>query len=223
MNKIQGVIFDLDGTLIDSEPLWQKAEIRLFGEEGLFLTPDDCRKTMGLQTSEAVRYWLNKILNKKKSVDVLTKELNEIVIGLIKEESNIKDGALEVLELIRNKKIPMAIASSSTIKLIEAAVEKFNLQKYFSVIWSGDYETFGKPHPGIYISAANKLKIDPVYSIAIEDSFNGMISAKAARMKLAAYLDDGRFNDTKYDFADLKLESFHNFGHTELEFLQSLM
>ena len=117
----------------------------------------------------------------------------------------------------------MAIASSSTIKLIEAAIEKFELQKYFSLVWSGDYEKYGKPHPDIYLSAAKHLKIDPVYTVAIEDSFNGMISAKAARMKVIAYLDDRRINDTKYDFADLKLESFYNFGHAELEFLQTIM
>jgi HAD superfamily hydrolase (TIGR01509 family) len=223
MNKIQGVIFDLDGTIIDSEPLWQKAEIQLFGEEGLYLTGNNCRETMGLQTYEAVKHWHNKIPVKNRSIEELTIALNKSVIELIKQECEIKPGVIEVMELLRNKKIPLAIASSSTIKLIEAAVEKFELQKYFSLIWSGDFEKTGKPHPGIYLSAANRLNIDPVYTIAIEDSFNGMISAKAARMKLVAYLDDGRINDTKYDFADFKLESFYNFGHAELEFLQTIM
>ena len=223
MNSIQGAIFDLDGTIIDSEPLWQKAEISLFKEEGLHLTSNDCRKTMGLQTYEAVKYWHNKIPIKKRTIEELTIELNKRVIELIRNESEIKPGIIDVMEIFRNKNIPMAIASSSTIKLIEVSVEKFELQKYFSVIWSGDFEKNGKPHPDIYLSAASSLKIDPVYTIAIEDSFNGMISVKAARMKVVAYLDDGRINDTKYDFADLKLESFHNFGLAELEFLQTLM
>jgi HAD superfamily hydrolase (TIGR01509 family) len=223
MKKIQGAIFDLDGTIIDSEPLWQKAEIRLFGEEGLFLTGNDCRQTMGLQTYEAVKHWHNKIPIKKRSIEELTLALNSSVIELIKNEGEIKPGVIKAMELFRNENIPMAIASSSTIKLIEAAVEKFELQKYFSLIWSGDFEKIGKPHPGIFLSAATKLNIDPVYTVAIEDSFNGMVAVKAARMKLVAYLDDGRINDTKYDFADLKLESFYNFGHAELEYLQTIM
>jgi mannitol-1-/sugar-/sorbitol-6-/2-deoxyglucose-6-phosphatase len=220
---IQAVIFDLDGTIIDSEPLWQEAEISLFAEEGLFMTNQDCTKTMGLQTYQAVKYWHNKIPVKKRSVEELTVALNRRMMQLIRQKGEIKAGIKEILELISDKKIPMAIASSSTISLIEAVVDKLEIRKYFKSISSGDFVKYGKPHPEIFLLAASELKVDPVYCVAIEDSFNGMISAKAARMKLIAYLDDGRINDTKYDFADLKLESFHNFSIKELEHLQYLM
>lgn len=220
---IQAVIFDLDGTIIDSEPLWQEAEIGLFAEEGLFLTSQDCVKTMGLQTYQAVKYWHNKIPTKKRSVEELTEALNSRMMGLIGLKGEIKPGVREAIEIIHGRKIPMAIASSSTIKLIEAVVKKLDLGKYFQVISSGDFVKHGKPNPEIFLLAASELKVDPMHCIAIEDSFNGMISAKAARMKLIAYLDDDRFNDTKYDFADLKLESFHNFNVAKLEYLQKLM
>jgi mannitol-1-/sugar-/sorbitol-6-/2-deoxyglucose-6-phosphatase len=220
---IQSVIFDLDGTIIDSEPLWQEAETSLFADEGLFLTGEDCIKTMGLQTYQAVKYWHNKIPVKKRSVEELTEALNSKMMELIKQKGEIKPGVKEVILILHEQKIPMAIASSSTIKLIKAVVDKFDLGKYFPVISSGDFVNHGKPNPEIFLLAASELKADPLFCIAIEDSFNGMISAKAARMKLIAYLDDGRINDTKYDFADLKLESFYNFSHADLEYLQKLM
>lgn len=220
---IQAVIFDLDGTIIDSEPLWQEAEISLFAEEGLFLKGEDCIKTMGLQTYQAVKYWHNKIPVKKRSVEELTEALNAKMMELIRDKGKIKPGVKNVIEMIYNKKIPMAIASLSTIKLIETVVDKLNLRKYFPIISSGDFVKHGKPNPEIFLLAASELKVDPMFCIAIEDSFNGMISAKAARMKLIAYLDDGRINDTKYDFADMKLESFHNFSQADLEHLQKLM
>jgi sugar-phosphatase len=145
------------------------------------------------------------------------------MMELIRDKGEIKPGVKNVIEMISNQKIPMAIASSSTIKLIEAVVDKLNLRKFFPIISSGDFVKHGKPNPEIFLLAAAELKADPMYCIAIEDSFNGMISAKAARMKLIAYLDDGRINDTKYDFADLKLESFHNFNQSDLEHLQKSM
>jgi mannitol-1-/sugar-/sorbitol-6-/2-deoxyglucose-6-phosphatase len=220
---IQAIIFDLDGTIIDSEPLWQEAEISIFAEEGLNLTNQDCIKTMGLQTYQAVKYWHNKIPVKKRSVEELTDALNAKVMDLIKAKGEIKPGVRELIEMLYGQNIKLAIASSSTIRLIETVVNKFNLRTYFPVISSGDYVEFGKPNPEIFLLAASELKADPLYCIAIEDSFNGMIAAKAARMKLIAYLDDERFHDTKYDFADLKLESFHNFSKADLEQLQKIM
>jgi len=220
---IEGVIFDLDGTLIDSEPLWQEAEIAMFESEGLKLTKTDCMQTKGLQPYDAVKYWHRKLNNPGRTVHNLTVELCESVIKLIEKNGKLKEGVSEVLGFWSNKKIPMAIASASPMKLIEAVVEVNNLSKYFSVIYSGDFEKIGKPHPGIFISTAKQLKADPVFTVVFEDSFNGMIAAKAARMKLVAFLDEGNFMETKYDFADLKLESFYNFGAADYKFLESLM
>jgi mannitol-1-/sugar-/sorbitol-6-/2-deoxyglucose-6-phosphatase len=166
---IEGVIFDLDGTLIDSEPLWQEAEIELFEREGLKLTKTDCMQTKGLQPYDAVKHWHRKLINPGRSVHNLTVELCENVIKLIEKNGKLKEGVSEVLGFWSNKKIPMAIASASPMKLIEAVVEVNNLAKYFSVIYSGDFEKIGKPHPGIFISTAKHLKADPVFTVVFED------------------------------------------------------
>jgi sugar-phosphatase len=118
--------------------------------------------------------------------------------------------------------LPLAIASSTVNRLIDAILDHFELKDYFDIMCSAESEPYGKPHPGIYLTAANKMKVKPENCVAIEDSLNGMISAKAARMKLIAYLPEGKNRDTKYDFADLKLESFHNFGPSELEYLHTI-
>ena len=220
---IEGIIFDLDGTLIDSEPLWQDAEIKIFAEEGLQLTREECSQTMGLLPYDAVKHWHRKIINPTKSVEDIVIEMRDSAFNLIMERGSLKEGIAEVLEFLNNKGVPMAIASASSMKLIEAVAQKFDISKYFRLFYSSDSENYGKPHPAVFISTAQHLKVDPVFTVVFEDSFNGMIAAKAARMKLVAFLDEGRFNDTKYNFADLKLESFYNFGSAEYKFLESLM
>ena len=221
-NMIQGIIFDLDGTLVDSEPLWQEAEINIFKEEGLSLTREDCLKTKGLPSYEAVKFWHDKLENPTKEAALLTQELNQSVINIMKDKGELKDGVMETLDLCKSKGLPMGIASASSMAHIKTVVDKFKLHDYFNLIYSGDFERFGKPHPGIYISACKKLKIDPVYSFAIEDSFNGILAAKAARMKVVALLDEGQFNDVTYGFADLKLESLTQFGQKEYDYISSL-
>ncbi len=219
---IEGIVFDLDGTLINSEPLWQEAEIELFATEGLEITREDCKKTKGLPSCEVVKYWHAKVKEPKKEVPLLTQELNHNVIELLKEKVELKLGVIEMLDFCKTKKLPMGIASASSMAHIKAVLDKFELNNYFNLIYSGDFERFGKPHPGIYISACKKLKINPVCSLAIEDSFNGILAAKSARMKVIALLDEGQINETIYDFADLKIERFPDFNQEKFTFLEAL-
>ena len=220
---IEGVIFDLDGTLVDSEPLWQEAEINIFREQGLELSREDCNKTKGLPSQEAIRYWHTRLENPTKEVALLTQELNQSVINLLRDKGELKPGTTEILDFVKSKNLPMGIASASSMAHIKTVIDKFELNNYFSLIYSGDFERFGKPHPGVYISACEKLKIDPTRSVAIEDSFNGLLAAKSARMKAVALLDEGQIDETIYNFADLKIESLSNFGPADFEFLQSLL
>ncbi len=105
---------------------------------------------------------------------------------------------------------------------LTAALEQVQLADYFRVINSGDNEEVGKPHPALYLGAARKLGIEPVHCLAFEDSFNGAISAKAARMKLVAVPDKHDFAGTRFDFADLKIASLIDFKKENFEHLQSL-
>jgi sugar-phosphatase len=219
---IKAVIFDFDGIIIESEPLWIEAEIKVFETIGITLTPELCRQTTGLNTQDSIQYWYDIHHWTGKSKFQIYKEIMEAMQILILDQVDLKEGFLDVLQLFVDKKMPMAVASASPLKLITTALKKFHLFEYFDIINSGENEETGKPHPALYLGAARKLGADPVNCLAFEDSFNGAISAKAARMKLIAVPDKQDYATTRFDFADLKIASLKDFKNNDFEYINSL-
>lgn len=219
---IKAIIFDFDGIIIDSEPLWVESEIAVFKSVGVDLSPDLCRQTTGLNTQDTIQYWFNVYHWTGKSVFQVYKEIMETMQNMILERADLKDGFLDVLQLFVDKKIPVSVASSSPLKLITTALKKYHLFEFFKVISSAENEEHGKPHPALYLGAARKLGINPVNCLAFEDSFNGAIAAKAARMKLVTVPDSHDFQSTRFDFADLKLETLRDFKEKHFEQLNLL-
>ncbi|MBN2523136.1 MAG: hexitol phosphatase HxpB [Bacteroidales bacterium] len=220
---IQGVIFDMDGTLVDSEPLWKEAELEVFHNSGLEISERYLIDARGLPTLDAVKFWLNNLKYEGISPDLLASQINSRAEELILGKGKIMPGAIDALKFLKDKGLPLAVASSSSMHLIKHVVRIHQMDLYFDLLFSGDDEPHGKPHPGIFLSAARKLNIDPRYCVVFEDSVNGIFAAKAAKMKVVALLNDSKKEDTKYEMADLKLESFHNFGNSEYEYLELLM
>ena len=219
---IKAVIFDFDGIIVDSEPLWTLAEIEVFKTVGITLTDEMCRETTGLGTQDLVKYFYNAHPWTGKSSFQVYKEILETMQKFIFEKADLQEGFLDVLQMFVDKKFPIAVASSSPLKLITTALKKFHLFEFFKIISSADNEEFGKPHPALYLGAAKKMGIDPVNCLAFEDSFNGAISAKAARMKLVTVPDKHNFSSTRFDFADLKIPSLKDFKEKHFEHLNSL-
>lgn len=219
---IKAVIFDFDGIIIESEPLWVEAEIAVFKSIGIELTPELCRQTTGLNTQDTLEYWHGIYKWTGKSIFQVYKEIMESMQVLILERADLKEGYLDVLQLFVEKKLPVAVASSSPLKLITTALKKFHLFEFFKIISSAENEEHGKPHPALYLGAARKLGIDPVNCLAFEDSFNGAISAKAARMKLVTIPDGHDFTSTRFDFSDLKLSSLKEFREKQFEFINAI-
>jgi sugar-phosphatase len=219
---IKAIIFDFDGIIIDSEPLWVEAEMAVFKSVGVELSPIMCRQTTGLNTQDTIQYWFNVYRWTGKSTFQVYKEIMETMQNLILERADLKEGFLDVLQLFVDKKIPVSVASSSPLKLITTALKKFHLFEFFKVISSAENEEHGKPHPALYLGAARKLGIDPVNCLAFEDSFNGAISAKAARMKLVTVPDSHDFQSTRFDFADLKIATLKDFKEKNFEQLNLL-
>jgi beta-phosphoglucomutase-like phosphatase (HAD superfamily) len=219
---IKAVIFDFDGIIIDSEPLWMDAEIEVFKSVGVNLNHEMCRQTIGLNTHDSIQYWFDIYKWTNKTRSELYNEIIDAMQGLIVGKVDLKEGFTDVLQMFIDKKLPLAVASASPLRLIEAALKKFNLRDYFRIINSGDNEDAGKPHPALYLGAARRLGIEPVNCLAFEDSFNGAISAKAARMKLVAVPDKKDFAGTRFDFADLKIASLTDFKKEDFEQLQLL-
>ncbi|MGD2036026.1 MAG: HAD-IA family hydrolase [Bacteroidales bacterium] len=220
---MQAAIFDMDGTLIDSEPLWKEAEIEIFNRAGIALAEDKLIDARGLPTIDAVRFWLTEITLKGISVEQIAGNINQRAEELIIERAELMPGLKDVLNLFQEKGIPMAIASSSALDLIRQVVSSHHLGDFFDLLYSGEVEPAGKPHPGIFLSVAEKLQATPENCVVFEDSLNGIKAARAAGMKVVAFLGDAGTNRKEYDIADLKLQSFHNFGNEEYKYLESLM
>ncbi len=116
-------------------------------------------------------------------------------------------GATEAVALVANAGLKLGLASSSPMKLIDAVLEKMGLADAFKTRMSAEHMDFGKPHPQVFIDCAKKLKSHPVECLCVEDSFNGMIAAKAARMKCIVVPHADQFEEKRWAIADLKLSS----------------
>ncbi len=209
---IKAAIFDMDGLLIDSEPLWHEAEVKVFHEVGMLITSEMCTHTQGMRIDQVVHYWKERFPECTTSADKIVKDIMHCVISLVQEKGKPKDGMYDILNFMRSKEMKLAIASSSYMTLINAVVEKLSIATYFDVIHSAESEEYGKPHPGVYINAARKLNVDPEHCMAFEDSLNGVLAAKSARMTCVCVPDIAIKGSAKLAIADIILESLENFG-----------
>lgn len=209
---IKAVIFDMDGLLIDSEPLWHEAEIDTFKLVNISLTEKECMETTGLRLNELVDYWHRKYPWDNFSKEEVGKRLTEKLLGLVKEKGAAKKGAEHILEFMKSKKIKIALASSSLKIKIETVVDKLGIRSYFDELYSAEFEEYGKPHPGVYITTAKTLDVPASECLAFEDSFNGLLAAKAAKMKCVCVPDESIAGSPKLAIADVVLPTLSDFN-----------
>lgn len=220
---INAVIFDLDGVIIDSEPLWKEAEKKIFKTVGIDLTDEMCRQTTGLDCIDTVNYWYEyKPWKGRKAVEIRD-NIYEELLSLIRQKGGLKEDVERVIGLFKERKISMAVASSSPLEMINMVLRTFRLSRKFSVVHSSELELSGKPHPAVYLSTARMLKKEPPECLAFEDSYYGALSAHSAGMKVVSIPDVDEYEDSKFDFADLKIRSFKEFGEDQLNYLNNLI
>ena len=204
---LEAIIFDMDGLLIDSEPFWQQAEIEVFADVGLTLTPELCLQTMGLRIDEVVNYWYRQYPWEQPSQAAIAQRIVQRVIELIETQGVSRKGVYPLFEFLKCQDLPLALASSSDDRLIEAVMNRLELHNLFQVIHSATRETYGKPHPAVYLTTAEKLGVTPTHCLALEDSLNGVLSAKAARMICYAIPEGYPDSDPRFSIADRILPS----------------
>ena len=209
---IKAVILDMDGVLIDSEPFWREAEIEAFGEVGLRLTDDLCRETMGLRIDEAVDYWHRKHGWEGRTPGEVAERVVRGLIERIRREGELMAGARHALEFFKARGVKLGLASSSSYRIIGTVVERLGLAGEFGCVYSAEEEEYGKPHPGIYLTAARRLGVSPTECLAIEDSLNGVLAAKAARMRCAAVPEAEARRDPRFAIAEVTLDSLEEIG-----------
>ncbi len=207
-------IFDMDGLLINSEPLWEEAEMSVFARIGIEVTLEMCQQFKGFRVDESIaEIYRQKPWNlEKKSFEQLEEEVLNEVEELIAQKAEPMPGAVEAVKLCRSLGLKTAIASSSMMRIINGAIDRLELRQYFDFVHSGEYEKFGKPHPGIFMHVADKMEAKASECIVFEDSLNGIIAAKAARMQVIGVPEHKNLDNPKFQIADWVLPSLQDFN-----------
>jgi HAD superfamily hydrolase (TIGR01509 family) len=209
---IEAIIFDMDGVLVDSEPFHIEIEKRQFERNKLIVSAEEHLNYMGMASDIMWRTVVNKHqLN--IPVDELIDQNRTESIRYFSELATIPvmPGLIELLEMLKRKNYPMAVASSSFPEIIELILKKTELRDYFRVVVSSQEAGKSKPEPDVFLLAAKKLGVPPTNCIVIEDSFNGIAAAHAANMHCVAYQGPGS-NPQQQKEADAVITSFDQLG-----------
>jgi sugar-phosphatase len=214
---IEAVIFDMDGLLIDSEPLWGIVETAVLTSVGVPIAAMQPGVTTGLRVDEIVEYWYLRYPWQQPVRKEVEARIAGGVMDLIRKQGAAMPGARETVAMLAAAGVPLAVASSSSSEMIDVVMEHLALRPYFQVLQSAEHEPYGKPHPGVYIETARRLGVDPARCLALEDSPNGVIAAKAAKMTCVAIPHPANHNDRRLGAADDVLSSLLEFGLDLLE------
>lgn len=216
---IKAIIFDMDGLLINSEPFWQESETKVFGSLGLDVNKKMFEQFMGKRIDEVVDVMYKNTAWKHVSKEKVVDDIVENVIRLVLKKGECLAGVTNTLEKLKKASYKIGLASSSKMKIISAVLDKLQLHDYFEVVHSAEFEKYGKPHPQVFISAADMLGIHPSECVVFEDSLNGVISALAAGMKCIAVPEKDATNLNKFIISDKTLNSLTDF---EIDLLTDL-
>lgn len=181
---IEAVVFDLDGVLLDTEELWDEARRQIAEERGGRWRPDAQRAMMGMSSPEWSRYMYD-VIGVPDPPERISEEVVERLAELYRRELPLVDGAIEAVRRI-GARWPLGIASSSNRPLIDLFLELTRTRELFRATVSSEEVARGKPAPDVYLEAARRLQVEPERCAAIEDSENGIRSAAAAGMYVAA-------------------------------------
>jgi mannitol-1-/sugar-/sorbitol-6-/2-deoxyglucose-6-phosphatase len=200
--SIRAVVLDMDGLLIDTEPVWRSAEKEVFADLGVELTEADLLDSTGVRIDELAAVRLP--LHGPGPAEVADRITNQVV-DYVKRAGEPMPGVPEAIALFGRSDLCLAIASSSPKRLIDAVCTRLRLD--VDVRCSALDEAHGKPAPDVYLAAARRLGLSPARCLALEDSPSGVLAAKDAGMTCVAVPDPLLTGDPRYDRADLVLPS----------------
>jgi HAD superfamily hydrolase (TIGR01509 family) len=191
----RAVIFDLDGVLADSEPWWNEIDAKLLAQYGVTYRGEYHRNVLGVSYTLAVEFY-KKAFNLSVSTDELMRRRAEIATDFFANRVGLFPSAKEVLHELRRMNLRLAVATSSVSASARPFLDRHQLTPFFEVIVTGDEIERGKPHPDIYLRAAERLGVAADACLVIEDALSGIAAAKAAKMRVAA-IPDMRFVDPR--------------------------
>lgn len=217
VSRIEAVIFDMDGLLIDSEPLWTQGEHDVFSSLGIDVNAADIPETLGLRIDLVVKLWYQRTPWQGASQEEVTERIIRRVIELVRDTKPLLPGVEHALKLCRQQGMKIGLASASPLYMLNDVLEMFNISQYFDAVVSAEALPYSKPHPEVYLNAAHALGVDPLNCVTLEDSFNGMIATKAARMRSIVVPAPENINDPRWALADVKLNNLNELSASDIQ------
>lgn len=217
LDMLNTVIYDMDGLLLDTEPLWGECMLRVATQHGIPITGDRFKETTGLTIYEVTEYWAVKYPWEGSSPVSVADDVLDDVISTSKKKASVMPGVLSSISMFKEMGFKIGLASSSTTRMINELVTHFDLKHHFDAIVSADKVELGKPHPAVFLKCAQELGVSALNCLVFEDSVNGVIAAKAARMKVVAVPDEAHYNDARFAIADRKMKSLEELNEEVLK------
>lgn len=208
---VKAVIFDMDGVLIDSEPMWQQAEFNVFSQLGVTLSQHQTKQTAGMTTKAVTEYWYQQSPWQGQSLADTEAAVIEQVARSIAAHGQAKKGVHDLLQLLRHLQLPTALATNSSQYLMDTTLDTLAIRHYFDAHCCVEMVTKGKPEPDIYLLAASKLGVAPAECLVFEDSYTGISAAKAAGMTVVAIPATEEWHHEKFTIADAKISCLSEF------------
>jgi sugar-phosphatase len=228
---VEAVVLDMDGLLIDTEPVWRVASAAVFAGFGIVLSEQDLLDSTGQPIEELIPVWRRRspspdggqgapaagagLAGARLSDDEVADLIVDQVVAHVKAEGEPMPGVTAAVARFRRYGLRLAIASSSPRRLIDAVCDRLGLDG-IEVRCSAMDEARGKPAPDVYLTAARRLGVAPANCLALEDSANGVAAAKAAGMRCVAVPDPLLAADPRYHRADLVLRSLTDLDEAAL-------
>lgn len=202
----KAVIFDLDGTLIDSMWVWTQVDERYLGRFGIEVPEDLHKQIEGMSFSEGAVYFKEHFHEITDSVEEIVAEWNRMAFLMYVEEVPMKPGAEAFVKKIRRLGLKTAIATSNSRHLVETILKVHGLQDAFDAIVTDDDVPHGKPDPYIYLEAAKRIGVEPKECFVFEDIVMGILAGQRAGMKVCAVRDD--FSEYQWEEKKQQAEYF---------------
>lgn len=186
--NIEAIIFDLDGTLVDSMWIWKQIDIDFLEKRGIDL-PDDLQKAIeGMSFTETAQYFIDRF-ELKESMDAIKKEWNDMASVFYRERIPLKGNVHQVLTYAQTKEIPLGIGTSNSPELLEVVLESHGIKYDFLSRRTSCEVKAGKPSPDIFLKVAEDLGVSPEKCLVFEDTHAGVLAGKRAGMKVIAIYD----------------------------------